>query len=154
VLLLLFHLDQTAYALDTARVLEVLPLCALRPVPHAPRAVAGVFDYRGRTLPVIDLAELLSGRPAVARLSTRLVVVEHPDAGGRERSVALMAERCTRMLTCQAADFRDAGVSLAGAAYLGSVASLEGELVQRIEIGRLLTAELSTALFERGAVSG
>jgi chemotaxis-related protein WspB len=154
VLLLLFHLDQAAYALDTARVLEVLPLCALRAVPHVPRAVAGVIDYRGRTLPVIDLSELLSGRPAVSRLSTRLVIVDHRDAGGRERSLALIAERCTRMLSCQAADFRDPGVSSAQAAYLGSVASLEGELVQRIEVAHLLTAELSSALFERGAVPG
>ncbi|HVZ33385.1 MAG TPA: chemotaxis protein CheW, partial [Polyangiaceae bacterium] len=66
-LFLLFHLGAEWYALDTAAVREVLPLLELRAIPKAPAGVAGVIDYHGLALPVIDLSELALGRGAARR---------------------------------------------------------------------------------------
>lgn len=147
-LFLLFELDRERYALDTAVVGEVLPLLEIRAVPRAAAAIAGVFDYRGVTLPVIDLSELALGRPAARRLSTRIVLVRHTDAQGTERQVGLIAERATSTLNCDEALFQPSGLSRAGAPYLGPIATLPDGLVQRIELGQLLTAVVCAAFFE------
>ncbi len=148
-LFLLFHLGDACYALETALVREVLPLLQIRAMPRAPAAVAGVIEHRGVTLPVIDLSELALGRPAARRSSTRIVLVRHTDGHGTERLVGLVAERVTRTLQCDSELFQRSGLSRAGAPYLGGLATLPSGLVQRIELGELLTPTLSSSIFER-----
>ena len=46
-LCLLLHLDGDAFALDTSRVVEVLPLVGLIETKAASRAVAGLLNYHG-----------------------------------------------------------------------------------------------------------
>jgi hypothetical protein len=94
-LFLLCQIGDGRYSIDAKRVLEVLPFLNLMPVPQALPGLAGLFTYRGKPVPVVDLSCLLLGRPAQARLSTRLVLTRCdedsqaclPD-GRRERSVA------------------------------------------------------------------
>ena len=47
------------------------PLLELKKIPESPRGVAGIFNYRGRPVPAIDLNQLAMGQPAVDLLSTR-----------------------------------------------------------------------------------
>ena len=63
-LFLVFQLGPDRYALDAKRVAEVLPLVDIKSIPHAPNGIAGVFNYRGTPVPVIDLAQLTLGQPA------------------------------------------------------------------------------------------
>jgi chemotaxis-related protein WspB len=151
VLFLLFELDTQRYALDTARIHEVLPLVEIRAIPKAPPAVAGVIEYRGATLPVIDLSELALGRPAARRLSTRIVLVQHTAGDGSERPLGLILEKVTRTLRCEPGEFQPSGLSRAGAPYLGPLASSPAGLVQRLELSELLTPGACAALFEAAA---
>jgi chemotaxis-related protein WspB len=80
-LMLVFRLGADRYALDATEIVEVLPRVPLKSVPGAPAWVAGLFSYRGRTVPVIDLASLALGRPSADHVSTRLVLVHYPAAG-------------------------------------------------------------------------
>ena len=73
-LFLLFQLGNDRYALQASTVAEVLPLVNFKRIPQAQPAIAGLIDYRGVPVPVIDLNELMSGRPAAQRFSTRVVV--------------------------------------------------------------------------------
>lgn len=138
-LFLLFQLGEERYALDVACIAEVLPLVGVRPIPQAPPALAGVFDCRGTPLPAIDLAQLLLGRPARRRLSTRLVLVDCPlEAGGMQR-LGLIAERVTETVRLDAADF---AATAAAAPCLGPIANDGRGLVQRFELRDLLPAAM------------
>ena len=53
-LFLLFQLGKERYALEATRVVEVVPLLALKQLPQAPKGVAGIFNYRGRPVPAGD----------------------------------------------------------------------------------------------------
>ena len=55
---LLFSLGNDRYGLDTRRVVRVLPQLELKEIPQAPGWVAGLMNYRGQPVPVIDLAML------------------------------------------------------------------------------------------------
>src|SRR6266536_1606807 len=109
-LFLLFQLGNDRYVLEASRVVEVVPMLALKQLPHAPRAVAGIFNYRGQSVPAVDLCALTLGQPASERLSTRIIIVNLPDAGGTFHLVGLVAEHATEMLRKEPSDFVESGV--------------------------------------------
>ena len=63
-LFLLFQLGSDRYAIDALRVVEVLPCVQVKQIPHAPAGIAGVINYRGAPVPVLDLCLLTLRRPA------------------------------------------------------------------------------------------
>lgn len=148
VLFLLFQLGSDRYALRASDVVEVLPLLALKAIPGAPDGVAGVMNYRGQPVPVIDLSALALQRPAAQRASTRLFVVRHPTAGD-ERLLGLIAERATEMMRRTEKQFQPSGVSGERMRYLGPVTTDEHGLIQRIEVTELLDEALRDALWAR-----
>lgn len=146
-LFLLFQLGQDRYALKAELVVEVLPLVALKALPGAPRGVAGLVDYRGAAVPVIDLTALALGVAAAARVSTRLLIVRYSPARNGERLLGLIVERATEMLKCAPEDFRATGVETSGAPYLREVTRDRQGLIQRVEVTAMLSEELRTVLF-------
>ena len=148
-LFILFQLGRDHYALDAAQVAEVLPLVQVKKIPHAPAGVAGVFTYRGAPVPVLDLSQLALGRAARSRLSTRVLLVNYPDASGAKRLLGLIAENATETLRREPADFVASGVKADGAPYLGPVATDPRGLIQWIAVDKLLPETVREALFQQ-----
>lgn len=146
-LFLVFHLGHDRFALDTARVAEVLPLVGVTPIPQAPAGVAGVFNYRGAPVPAIDLSQVTLGRPAHARLNTRMILVHYPDGAGGTRLLGLIAEKVTETVRRDPADFVASGVRNDRAPYLGPVAADARGLLQWIHVEQLLPASVRDVLF-------
>jgi chemotaxis-related protein WspB len=146
-LFLLFRLGLDRYAIEAKQVVEVLPLLSAKQVPQAPPAVRGVFDFRGQPVPLIDLTQLALGHPVREHLSTRIVLVRHPDGRGGSRLLGLLAEHVTETLRRDPAAFTTSGVELPDAPWLGPVASEEGGLVQWLQVDQLLSPELRDLLF-------
>ena len=92
-LLLTFKAAESLYAVDVVRVVEVVPRVHLRRLPHAPDFLAGLFDYRGRVVPVADLGALLGSEPCRDRLGTRIILTDvrpgdHDPAGSLDPAAA------------------------------------------------------------------
>lgn len=119
-LMLLFQIGGDRYALEASQVAEVLPLVHLQRVPHAPPGVAGIFDFHGELVPVVDLSQLMLGRPAAARVSTRIVLVRGQGETG-DRTFGLIAERATGTLRRRCEEFVDAGLRRDRVPLLGRV---------------------------------
>ena len=148
-LFILFTLDTERYVIDATQVERMMPLDPLAPpktIPGAPSWVAGVLDYEGTPLPVIDLPALALGRPAAQLMSTRVVLVRYPHAG-TVRLLALLLEGATRTIRLAAEAFHDAGIDMPHARYLGPVASEAGGLVQWIRVEHLLPDDVKALLF-------
>ena len=146
-LFLLFQLGTDRYAIDARQVVEVLPPLAVKRIPLAPSSVAGLIDYHGQAVPLVDLCRLATGRPTQSRLSTRIVLVDYPDPRGGTRLLGLLAERVTETLSRGAADFQPSGLTPADARWLGPVATDLHGLVQWVQLGDLLDEELHALLF-------
>jgi chemotaxis-related protein WspB len=147
-LFLLLQLGADRYALDASQVTEILPLVGVKKIPQAPAGVAGLFDFRGTAVPVVDLSELILGRPAEQRLSTRIILVRYPGDDGGVRLLGLIAEKVTDTMRREPADFVDAGINNERAPYLGPVINDGRGLVQRIEVATLLPAPVREVLFK------
>jgi chemotaxis-related protein WspB len=143
-LFLKFRIGSEGYVLDTAQIAEILPLLEITHVPQAPAGVAGLINYRGKPVPVIDLSELTLGRPARPHISTRLILVRHEG-----HLLGLIAEHATEMTRHEAGSFADSGLASDTAPYLGPVTQDGGRLVRRIEVKKLLPPDVSRVLFRQ-----
>ena len=151
-----FHIGADAYLLDAAEVVEILPLVEFKHLPQAPAGVAGLFNYRGTPVPVVDLAQLALGRPAARLMSTRLILVRRRGSTGEpdERLLGLIAEKATETLQRAAADFLPAGIVSDAAPYLGPVTRVAEQLIQRVDIQKLLPESVSKLLYRRAVAEG
>jgi chemotaxis-related protein WspB len=146
-LFLLLQIGAEPYAIAARQVVRVLPLVQIRPIPRATAGIVGIFDYGGTPVPALDLSQLVLGRPAQPRMSTRIVLVNYPAPEGGGHLLGLIAENATDTVPLQAEDFVPSGVSSPAAPYLGGVATTARRLVQRIELEHLLPAAVRAALF-------
>ena len=149
-LFLLFQIGEARYALDTAAVLEIVPGVTLRRVMGAPAGVAGLLDYHGAPVPVLDLSAMATGQSAPTRFSTRLILVRTPllpvDDAGRSHVIGLLAERATSLLQRQPSDFTRTGLNVPDAPYLGPVTADGEGFIHRVRVENLLTGPVR-ALF-------
>src|ERR1700692_2187261 len=99
-LFLKFRIGSESYVLDTAQIAEVLPLLEITRVPHAPAGVAGLINYRGGCVAVVDLSEVGLGAAAVPRISTRLILVHYG-----EHLLGLIPEQATETMRRDAGSF-------------------------------------------------
>jgi chemotaxis-related protein WspB len=136
-LVLPIRLDADRYAIDSARVVEIIPTVPLRHVPHAPVTIAGLLNYRSRIIPVLDLRQLIAGSPCPAAFSTRIIVVEFT-TDGQPRLIGLRAEQVTEAVRREPEDFARSGLHLDQAPYLGGVAIDEHGMLQMLLIDELL----------------
>ena len=133
-LFLLCQSQNERYAIAVDRVVEVLPLVAVHPIASPCASLAGVIHYRGATVPVLDLCLLTLGRPAAARMSTRIILLRlTPDSGG-EPFLGLIAERATEMVRIPDATFQRVDLSATDAPYCGPAAWDAHGVIRRLEI--------------------
>jgi purine-binding chemotaxis protein CheW len=78
---IVFALGKARLAVELRWVREVITLGWVTPVPHAPGAVAGVVNYHGAIMPVIDVsvAAQRTAGPARAHPGEGAVVIEVED---------------------------------------------------------------------------
>ena len=153
-LLLIFHVEKERYGLEAKQVVEVVPKVVLKAVPHAPHYVAGLSNYRGNIVPVVDLSALIADTPCKPLLSTRIIFVEYLGENGDEHILGLMAERVTETLACREEDFSPPGIVTPEGVYLGDIFVDEEGMIQRIKIEAVLPESLRRSLFvsnEEGA---
>lgn len=145
--LLTFTVAGQDYAIESRRVVEVLPLVPARPLPRMPAYMRGIFTFRGGLVPLVDLGMRLADRPPAERLSTRVIVVDLRSPAGPPRRLGLIAENVISIRSTEDADAALPAFDLAAAPFLGRVLRLDGRTVQLLEVDRLLPDELAAGLF-------
>lgn len=132
-LLLLLAVNDQIYALDSAAVLEVIPRVMLRSLSDSPPHLPGVFSFRGRVVPVLDMSQLIAGRVCAANLSSRIIMVRMAD----DALVGLLAERVTDTVLKSRDAFQPAEGAAATKPWLGGIALDERGLIQMLDVDAL-----------------
>lgn len=154
-LLLLFHIGENLYAIDTSEVIEIVPMVILRSVQGAPESIAGVFNYHGAIVPVVDLCRILRAVSCPIRYSTRLIMIRNEInldqkfyLNQRQCQLGLIAERVTETL-----NISDDAVKKAERAsyspYLGELFLTQKGMVQKLNLKHLVPDAL--AALQNGA---
>ncbi len=145
-LFLLLNIDNRRYALESQQVVEVLPLVVLDTLPHTPEYIAGVFNYRGRIVPVLDLCQLMRGKPCCEHLSTRIILINYNNDEGDNSSESatshvfgLMAERVVETLHKSDTELIDPNIQIDAAPYLGKMILNDQDTIQCIDLNYLFS---------------
>jgi chemotaxis-related protein WspB len=152
VLFLAFQVGADRYALETARVVEVLAMVELRKIAGAPVGTAGEFVYRGKPVPVLDLCTLALGRPSNLRLSTRIILLRHEPQSGVLRTLGLIAEHATELVQKNLGEFTAAGDALVASDPRGRLRLLQLDKLLTPELRDLLAVYYFTQTLEADAV--
>jgi|ERR1017187_5335554 chemotaxis-related protein WspB len=164
-LLLTFIAGANRYAIDVARVVELVPKVELRSIPHAPPYLAGLLGYRGKVVPVIDLGLLMGTAPCRDCLSTRIILVndapgdhnhgkDDPDdsSENRRRSpsnpmpdsslLGLIGEQVSDLTYVQREQLVPSPVRLLQVPFLDAIVQTDQGIVQLIAVERVRDASL------------
>lgn len=137
-LFLVFQVGVDRYALEAARVLEVLAMVELQKIAGAPVGTAGEFVYRGESVPVLDLCLLTLGRASNLRLSTRILLLRHEAQSGAPKPLGLIVEHATELAQKNLGEFASVNDAL--------VASDPRGRLRLLQLDKLLTPELRDLL--------
>jgi len=141
-LLLSFKIGHDDYVIDTTDVVEIIPLVSLKEIPGCDTAVAGLLNYHGASVPVIDLNTLCGQNSQVKTLTTRIILVRYEG-----KVLGLITSSVSETLRLEEDDFKSTGINSGENKFLGDIAQYENRFVQRVNIDQLLTDSLRNALF-------
>ncbi len=125
------------YTIKCDKVREIAPMVSLKNIPHAPDFFAGLFNYRGMIVPVIDLCQLIQGRPCQIRLSTRIILVDYVKKNNTIAVFGLMAERVTEAVMKPKDSLVPPSVNMQKTPYLGGIIMEQNEMIQYIDVDLL-----------------
>ena|ERR1051325_9298242 len=94
---LVFHIGPSPYSISASNVIEIVPLLPMRAIAGSPEYFAGMLEYRGRQIPVIDLCSLVTGKSAPKCFSTRIMVISALKKN-QPQLLGLIAEDVTQMI--------------------------------------------------------
>lgn len=147
-----FALGSGRYAVDLARVKEILEIGALTPVPLMPDWVRGVMNLRGAVVPVIDLACRLGLEPTrIGRRSCIVMVTPsappgQPSAGEEMTAMGLLVDAVDEVFTASEAEHE--AVPVLGTAVeprlLHSLVRVRGEATPALDLPAVLDLAVLT----------
>jgi two-component system, chemotaxis family, chemotaxis protein CheV len=148
VAVLVFRLgDVQDFGINVFKVREVLRRPRLERMPSMHPLVAGSFDYRGQTIPVIDLAAAMGYPELAASAGAHLIVTEF------SRTVqAFLVSDVERIVHCDGASMAAPPGALGYGARVSAVTRLDGDLLAIVDVEQVLasiepqTVELSARL--------
>lgn len=148
VAMLLFRLgEEQLFGINVFKVREVLRKLPLESMPGTHKLLAGSCEYRGKTIPVIDLG-LAMGYPSLSELdSAHLVVTEF------SRSVqGFLVADFIKIVHCAGESLEPPAAALGFANLASAITRIDGRLVAIVDVEQVLSSieskpvEISTHL--------
>jgi len=136
VAMLLFRLgDEQLFGINVFKVREVLRCPPLERMPGVHALLAGSCDYRGQTIPVIDLAAALGYAPLREVASAHLMVTEF------SRSVqGFLVADLQRMVQCPGETLVAPPSNLGFGARVNAVTRIDGALMAVVDVEHVLAS--------------
>ena len=136
---LIFRLRGAQYGTEAPSVREVFLLPELTPVAGAPRPVVGVLNFRGKVIPVLDLALRMGYPSRPYRITDTVIVVER-----EAHQLGVVVEEVLEVVEIAPEETEPAPFSVppspGGTAPALRVAKVDGEIITLIDVDDLLAA--------------
>ncbi|QUM90591.1 chemotaxis protein CheV [Moritella sp. 36] len=134
--LLLFKLNlQQKFAIGTLKVQEIVPSTRLYSLPGSHPMVMGAATLRGRTIPIIDMASAVGYRPVSQEEydSCNIIITDCS-----RQVVGFLVRHIDKIMDCSWKDISAPDSSLGCNIYTTGVMHLDDQLVQLMDVERLL----------------
>jgi len=104
---LTFELDGETFALEIAKVREVLDFTSVTRVPQMPQFMRGVINLRGSVVPVVDM-RLKFGMPPAGRTINTCIIIVEIDMDGEMVALGALADSVKEVVELESADIEPA----------------------------------------------
>lgn len=95
--LLTFTLDHEIFAIDIAKIREVLEFSHITKVPQTPDVMKGVINLRGNVVPVIDMRLKFGMKEAEPTVNTCIIIIEI-SFGGEHTQIGALVDSVNEVL--------------------------------------------------------
>ena len=106
---LILQLGDEEYGIPISQVQEIIGLTDITRVPDMPNYVRGVFNLRGKVLPVVEL-RLKFGRGAIPDTERTCIIVAEISAHGRSIPVGVLVDAVSEVLDIAAEETEETPV--------------------------------------------
>jgi two-component system chemotaxis response regulator CheV len=134
--LLLFYLnDQRLFGLGTLKIREIMPYTPLSRLPQSHSAVVGTMNFRGSTVPVIDMAAAVGYRPMTEedRKTASIIVTDV-----QRQEIGFLVRNVRKIIETEWKDVMPPPKSLGDRAFITGLLQLDEEIVQLMDVELLL----------------
>jgi len=134
--LLLFYLnDQRLFGLGTLKIREIMPYAPLSKLPKSHAAVIGAMNFRGSTVPVIDMAYAV-GYPPMSEEDRKAASIIVTDVQRQE--IGFLVRNVRKIVETQWKDVMPPPKSLGDRAFITGLIHLDNEIIQLLDVELLL----------------
>jgi purine-binding chemotaxis protein CheW len=140
----IFTLDDEEYGFDVSRVIEIVRLEKLIPIPHSKEYFMGMVDIRGKVIPVIDLKKKLYIYQENSQNPEKLIIVELFN-----KRIALAVDKVLNVIDFHTEEI-DAGppaVKSFHTKYISGIGKKENRFVVLINLNTLFAEQEIKELF-------
>jgi chemotaxis-related protein WspB len=132
-LMLLFYIGDDQFAIDCNLIIEIFPKINLTTVSKMPFNFAGLMNYGGIPVPVIDVVHLVENRHSTNSMHTRIVLLQHPSFG-TTTYLGLICEKAFATIDLERSQFRDSGIKSKERSFLGGIYTGESKTIQYFDV--------------------
>ncbi len=136
-LMLLFYCDKDRYACKCSEVKEIIPKVPLKKLSYTPSYVAGLLNYRGVPIPVLDWCQVMQGKECSSSMHSRILIIEGTSGNETQYPFGVMAEKVIQTIDQNLSDFVDSHLNVDKTPYLGGVLNDETGIIQFVEMEKL-----------------
>jgi purine-binding chemotaxis protein CheW len=134
--ILVFTLDELAYALPLPTVVKVIHAIEIRHLPKAPDIITGIINVKGRIIPVADIRKRFGLVARDIDPDDRLIIA---DTG--KRQVAILVDNVTGIRDLSPRQLAVAKEILPFAEHIRRVAKVDGGLILIYDLNRFLSLD-------------
>lgn len=152
---LTFKLGDEVFAVEVARVREILDVTTITKVPQTPEFMRGVINLRGGVVPVIDL-RLKFGMPPTERTVNTCIIVVEVNVGGETVVLGTLADSVQEVFDLEGSQIEPPpriGISF-DSGFLKGMGKRNDGFIMILDIERVFSAddvELARGLEKRAA---
>ena len=148
---LTFTLRDEDFAIDIAKVREVLDMTTMTKIPQMPSYISGVINLRGNVVPVLDLGYRLGMEPVVPGVNTCVMIVE-TEIDGATVAMGAMSDSVQMVLDIQATDIEAVprmGTNI-NTDFIAGIGRQGDKFLILLNIDKVLSGEETEALADIG----
>jgi two-component system chemotaxis response regulator CheV len=134
--LLLFYLnDQRLFGLGTLKIREIMPYAPLSRLPQSHPAVVGAMNFRGSTVPVIDMAYAVGYSPMSQedRKTASIIVTDV-----QRQEIGFLVRNVRKIIETEWKDVMPPPKSLGDKAFITGLIHMDKEIIQLLDVELLL----------------
>lgn len=138
-LMLIFFVENDCFCCSCDSILEIIPKVPLKSIPQKPNYFAGLLNYAGDSVPIVDLSMLIAGHPCSSKMHTRIILFKIP-FDSTVKILGIMAEKIIETRDIDPDLFTEFRLKIKNLTFLDGIYNTETESIQQINVNLLFNS--------------